>query len=359
MSKNLHNNDDGAVAQKVQQTVTAHDLLAPGALVLLLVSGGSDSVAMAHLLPLLYPQNNFAVLHVNHGLRSQAADEDERFVVELCAMLGLPCWVERVDVAATAAQTGDNVEQAGRKLRYARAHTRLECWCDEQGVAPTNGRIATAHTLDDRAETLLMRVIVGGGSGSLGSIPYCNGVVVRPLLDCRHNALRTWLLTQEGAGGQGAVELSQAARVGKLWCEDESNADTTYARAYVRHELLPLLKKRNPRILETLAKNANVLACESAYLDEQAHALLPLTSASFLAPEALLRRAIYLAYKEVADGLAPDARISFEHIDCIAREGARLGFARHLPGGIEVRNVKGRLVFCVAKPPRHIPHASK
>jgi hypothetical protein len=120
---------------------------------------------------------------------------------------------------------------------------------------------------------------------------------------------------------------------------------------------MPLLQSRNPKILETLSKTADVLATESAYLDEQAQALLPLTTASFQAPLALLRRAIYLAYAQAAQTLAPDARISFEHINRIASEGARAGFAWHLPGGIEVRNIKGSLIFSPAKPPKHNPGA--
>jgi tRNA(Ile)-lysidine synthase len=343
----------GILSDNILQTVSTFELLpmqTPLSMqtpVLLMVSGGSDSVSMAHLLPKLYPQNKFYVLHVNHQLRGQDASADEQFVAELCQQLDLPYKIERVDVAAIAAQQGDNLEQAGRKLRYSLANAELDDICDDLGVDPASGRIATAHTIDDRAETLLMRIIVGGGSASLSSIPYRNQRVIRPLLDCRREDLQTWLLEQ--GVGFGTLSSSQP------WREDASNADTTYSRAFVRHKIMPLLQERNPKILETLAKNANVLAAESAYLDQQARALLPLQTASFQAPLALLRRAIYMAYSEAAQDLAPDARIDFEHIDLIAKQGARFGFACHLPGGIELRNVKGHLSFKVAKPPRHTP----
>jgi tRNA(Ile)-lysidine synthase len=203
--------------------------------------------------------------------------------------------------------------------------------------------ILTAHTADDRAETLLQRLLVGGGSGSLSSIPARNGCVVRPLLNCTKEELRRWLVAQN------------VCIDGYLWREDATNLDTAYSRAFVRHELMPLLTKRNPRIVEGLNRTADLLADESAWLDEQAARLLPLSKDSFAAPLPLLRRAIYLACNQAIDELACEARITFEHVNLIAREGARTGFACQIPGGIEVRNVRGSLQFKKAKPPRHDP----
>ncbi|MDR2672771.1 MAG: tRNA lysidine(34) synthetase TilS [Coriobacteriales bacterium] len=328
---------------RVKQTVATQRLLEQAAIVVLMVSGGSDSVALARLMPTLYPANHFEVLHVNHQLRADAADADESFVQKLCAELDLPCTIERINVAALAKKRGESLEQAGRAARYERAEALLDELCLAKGMLPQQGRIATAHTMDDRAETYLMRVIVGGGSGSLASIPYQRGRIIRPLLDCRKQVLADWLRENFGASA---------------WREDASNADTAQARAFVRHDLLPLLAGRNPTIVETLARSADVLTVESAYLTAAAEELLPLTSASFNAPLALLRRAIYLAADAAFKELAPGARITFEHIDLIAAKGAKPGFACHLPGGIEVRNSKGELRFFAAKPPQHDPRTN-
>lgn len=285
------------------------------------------------------------VLHVNHLLRGSDADADEHFVVRLCAGLGIGCIVEREDVAALAAATGEGTEQAGRRLRYRFAEAALDAFSKELGVEPAAGRILTAHTSDDRAETLLQRLIVGGGGNSLSSIPRRNGRIVRPLLDCTREELRDWL-TESG----NSVE-------GSLWREDATNLDTNYSRAFVRHELLPLLAKRNPQIVEGLNRTAEVLSDESAWMDQLASELLPLRRESFAAPLPLVRRAVYLACNQAISELAPGARVTFRHIDLIVNEGSRNGFACQIPGGIEVRTRKGSVYFKKAKPPRHDPRA--
>lgn len=316
----------------------------------LMISGGSDSVALLHLTKALSADSQpLRVFHLNHLLRGDEADADEHFVVELCALLAFDCTVKRVDVAATAAATGESVEQAGRRIRYELANAELAALCKSSQADVLQGHICTAHTAEDRAETLLQRLIVGGGGSSLASIPLQNGSLVRPLLFCTRDELQHWLLNLN-------VSVD-----GFLWREDSTNANTAYSRAFVRHELLPLLATRNPRIVESLNRSATVLADESLYLDEQAQALLPLHTESFAFPLPLLRRAIYLACRDAIDQLAPDARITFDHIELIASQGSRAGFACQIPGGIEVRNVLGKITFTKAKPPQHDPrtHVSK
>jgi tRNA(Ile)-lysidine synthase len=184
--------------EKIITLVEAHDMLpAIGRVpVVLMVSGGSDSVALARLLPVLYPQHLYTILHINHQLRAEDAEKDELFVVHLAQELDLPCEVRRVDIGVLAAKTGDNLEQAGRSTRYREANVLLDGLCEQAGADPTLGRIVTAHTLDDRVETFFMRSIVGGGVGALGSIPYVNGRVIRPLLDCTRLDLQGWLHAQ-------------------------------------------------------------------------------------------------------------------------------------------------------------------
>jgi tRNA(Ile)-lysidine synthase len=163
------------------------------------------------------------------------------------------------------------------------------------------------------------------------------------MLDCSKQELQDWI-THKG------LHIN-----GRLWCEDATNLDATYPRAFVRHELLPLLEQRNPQIVKSLNRTAEILTAESSWMNQQAADLLPLTIASFSAPPPLLRRAVYLACNLAIEELAPEARITFEHVDLIAREGGKSGFACQIPGGIEVRMVKGSLTYKKAKPPLHDP----
>ena len=359
------------VIRTVERTLGRHDMLSVGhdALVILMVSGGSDSVAMAHILPQLLPQEHFMILHINHRLRGEEADEDERFVVELARELALPCEVRRIDVAALATESGDNIEQAGRAVRYAVANELLDELCLKADVDPAFGRIATAHTLDDRAETFFMRTIVGAGMGALSSIPYRNERVIRPLLDCSRQQLRDWL-EQQGATQQGATQqdtshlgekqqdtVQESSPAGFHWREDATNSDTSHSRAFVRHELIPLMQARNPELLKTVAGTLDNLAYDDRLLskmtdeleqrlvihdDGPQNGIVKIDGALFHEDRALVRRLI----RRVCIHVAPkDKCITHEHIVSIAEQGNRVGFVTVIPGAITVTNEYGTLVI--------------
>jgi tRNA(Ile)-lysidine synthase len=199
------------LARAVERTIRRHAMLAGGETVLVAVSGGSDSVALLHILTLLAPtwRLRLHALHVDHGLRAGSA-HDAELVCALGARLGVPVDVERVQVGA------GSVEAAARTARYA----ALEAWADRVGAA----HIAVGHTADDQAETVLMRVLGGAGVRGLAAIPPVRGRIIRPLLESRRQALRDAL---------------QAA--GLPWVEDPSNRDPKFLRNRIRHDLLPLL----------------------------------------------------------------------------------------------------------------------
>ncbi|MDR2196701.1 MAG: tRNA lysidine(34) synthetase TilS [Coriobacteriales bacterium] len=324
--------------------------------VILMVSGGSDSVALAQLLPRLYPQHRYTVLHVNHQLRGACADEDERFVAALARRLGLSYELHSVDIAArAAAQTNGNLEDVGRKARYQAACELLDERCRAAGCDPARGRIATAHTRDDRVETLFMRLIVGAGAGGLSSIPFVNGRVIRPLLDCARAELREALLRE--ALREDVPQGDQAPCEHELWREDASNRDTRRLRAFVRHEVIPLLETRNSQLRATLARSLDVLAEEDAFLSRQAQELAerylvidrilpePLATIDaklFECDPVLVRRVIHRACSAV---MPEGARLTSEHLRRIAREGARVGFATDIPGDVTVRAVCGTLII--------------
>jgi tRNA(Ile)-lysidine synthase len=333
-----------------------------------MVSGGSDSVALARLLPRLYPQQSYTILHVNHQLRGEDAEGDERFVVALAHELGLPCEARRIDVAAlTAARANGNVEDVGRQARYEAATEVLDGLCRQAGLNPARGRIATAHTRDDRVETLFMRLIVGGGGSGLSSIPFVNGRTIRPLLNCTRAELREAVVKVRVP--LTTVPLTTRPTPGHaLWREDASNRDTRRLRAFVRHEVIPLLEARNPELPATVARSLDVLADEDAYLQRRTDELLGqasipcsndgeirLASTLFDEDPVLVRRAVREACRRV---MPPNARLTFEHIAAVAANGRHIGFATDIPGDVTVRNVCGTLVIrqkTAAEKPRHDP----
>jgi tRNA(Ile)-lysidine synthase len=221
---------------RVRRIIRAHDLARPDTRVLVALSGGSDSVALAYLLAELAQRNELrvaGVVHLNHQLRP-AADDEEAFCGELAARLGWPFRSRRADVAARARAERRSVEDAARAARYeffGQARLRLEA-----------DAIALGHTRDDQAETFLLRLIRGAGSRGLSGMHPRRGHIIRPLLDCRRRELRSFLEER-----------------GVPFVHDESNDDVSIPRNRVRAELLPLLERRfNPSIIDVLADEARL-----------------------------------------------------------------------------------------------------
>jgi len=183
------------------------------------VSGGADSVALFLLLQELREELGIvlSVAHLNHKLRAAASDADEKFVAKLAAKHGLEFHVESADVAARARREKTNLEDAGRRARYA-FFARLVA----EGRVD---RVAVAHTSDDQAETVLAHILRGTGLAGLGGIHPRTECVIRPLLNVRRPELRAYLRSKK-----------------QKWREDATNQDTARTRARIRKKLLPLLE---------------------------------------------------------------------------------------------------------------------
>ncbi|MDY4691766.1 MAG: tRNA lysidine(34) synthetase TilS, partial [Atopobiaceae bacterium] len=230
--------------------------------VVLMVSGGADSTALLVLAATStldvcdgrgearVARERLHVLHVNHMLRGLDAEEDEEYVRSLSERFGIPCTVVRADVAALAASRPDgNVENAGREVRYAAANRLANELSERAGTPRCAARILTAHTANDRAETFLMNAVRGSGSSGLSSIPRRRNRIVRPLLDRTHDDLCDLLRMR-----------------GIVWREDDTNSDTRYLRAYVRHEVMPVVEARNPHVVSSISSTCDILSDEDAYL---------------------------------------------------------------------------------------------
>ena len=317
--------------------------------VILMVSGGADSMALLHMAatePLdlgdgaglvRVAKERLHVLHVNHLLRGKDADADQHFVQETCDLLGIHCTVLRVDVAKLAQERDGNVEEIGRRVRYDAARELAQKLCVEQGVSRQKAKILTAHTADDRAETFMMNVMRGSGMSGLTSIPRHRGLIYRPLLDYTHDQLKDWLKTR-------TLE----------WHEDATNTDTHYLRAYMRHNVLPLLKARNPMLVQTVCKIADLMADEDDYLEGKAARKLRQITLRKSEPSLVLdalklsstdvviaRRVVRI----VARQLIPEAWLEFRHVDAVLEAVATGVGVANLPQNLEARVRLGTVTF--------------
>ena len=317
--------------------------------VILMVSGGADSMALLHMAvtePLdlgdgaglaHIAKERLHVLHVNHLLRGADADADQHFVQETCDSLGIPCTALCVDVAKLAQERDGNVEDVGRRVRYDAARELAQKLCTEQVVSRQKAKILTAHTADDRAETFMMNVVRGSGMSGLASIPRHRGLIYRPLLGYTHDQLKDWLK---------ARTLD--------WHEDATNTDTHYLRAYMRHNVLPLLKARNPLLVQTVCKIADLMTDEDDYLEAKAARKLrqiTLRKSEFsLVLDALklsstdmviARRVVRI----VARQLIPEAWLEFRHVDAVLEAVAAGVGVANLPQNLEARVRLGTVTF--------------
>jgi tRNA(Ile)-lysidine synthase len=237
------------VAARVLRTIRRHRLIPDAGRVVAAVSGGSDSVALAHVLSELTGSGTFTLAglaHLNHQLRPGAADDDEAFCRDLAARLSVPFVAETCDVGERARQEGTSVEDAGHRARYTFYERTL--------VQVSAARLALGHTSDDQAETFLLRLIRGAGPRGLSSMHPRAGVVIRPLLETTREELRAYL-----------------SEIGVAYRDDETNLDVSVPRNRIRHELLPFLIERfNPAIVKALSREAAIAREDSRYLDDRA-----------------------------------------------------------------------------------------
>jgi tRNA(Ile)-lysidine synthase len=305
----------------VRRALEGCPVVRPGATLVAALSGGADSVALTDALVRVGKQRGFRVhaAHLDHGLRPGSA-EDALFCERLCDRLGVRLTVGRVDVAARARLSRRGIEETARGERYAFLR---EVKRSERAVA-----IAVAHTRDDQAETLLMRLLRGSGSIGLGAMRPSAGDLLRPLLELPRAEVVRYL-----------------ARRGLSWREDPSNADPAFARNRVRVELLPYLEARfNPRIREALARSASLLADEAALVTSLADELLARSGrrspgafalpleALREAPPALARCAVRRAL-ESEGGLRGVGFVHVERLLALAASPAPSGRRLALPGG--------------------------
>lgn len=312
--------------EQVLESIRRHGLLKAGDRVSVAVSGGSDSVALLRLLLELREELGIvlSVAHFHHGIRGAEADADAEFVASLARSHNLELHSCGGDAPAHARAKQASLETAARELRYQFfAHLLKNGMVD---------KIATAHTLDDQAETVLMKTLRGAGTRGLAGIyPALKSGLVRPLLGIRRAALEEYLRAMK-----------------QDWREDSSNRDRRHLRNRVRHELLPLLERDfNPEVARVLAETAEVARGEEEFWQREVERLLPGVCAqdgSSLQVEPLLAQPLAVQRRLVRAALErAGAAFDFRHGEEILRLAQKSRGALELAGGWRVVRVKREL----------------
>jgi len=314
--------------------------------VIVAVSGGADSTALLLALHELRSAHKLSVklcvAHLDHKLR-ESSTRDAKSVAALAEKLGYECVIGRSKVAEIAQANGDNLEQAAREARYK--------FLERTAKRKSSNYVLTGHTMDDQAETVLLRLMRGSASSGLGGMELLRPLgknssikLVRPLLWARRS------------------ETEAYCRVRKTeFLRDEMNDDQSFARVKVRHQLLPLMQSFNNKIVEAISRTASQLREDSDVLVNDSDALLKRAAVLdqledqtetvvldvkvlAAAPPALRRRALR---QWISEARGSSRRLEMVHLLAVEKllDGTAGGRVVELPGGSRVRRVRSRLEF--------------
>ena len=294
---------------KLYRFLKEYDMVSPGDTVICAVSGGADSVALLFAMYLLQGKLDITLeaAHFNHHLRGEESDADEAFVREFCHRYDIPLHLGGAQV--TAGKKG--LEAAARDARYA-------------FLRSLNGKIATAHTADDNAETVLMHLVRGTGLKGLGGITPVHGNIIRPMLGITRQEVESFL---------------------EEWClshvEDSSNASDAFLRNRIRRSIMPLLKQENPKLAENLSAMALRLREDEILLSRQANfPTLPTVESLKTMEKPLRSRCLEVFLKE--NGVKEPEQTHIAQVEALVfsdRPSARAS----LPGGVTVARCYDRL----------------
>lgn len=311
--------------KEIENTIKSHNLVSEKDKILVALSGGSDSVFLLRVLNDLKQRLGFSLFaaHLNHSLRAEA-DTEEAFVIDLCKSLDIPCYTKKVHVKTISQRTGESLETVGRCERYS--------FFNELKKLHGFNKIATAHHLDDNAETILMHFIRGCGGNGLRGIEYMrHDGIIRPLLDVPKKSI---------------VECCEAC--GFSYVTDMSNFEPDFTRNRVRLELIPEILKFNPNFCNVITKNSMLFSEDEEFLDDFAETEFNqnyidgglLKSVVDKSPMAIKRRLIQKLYQSFQNS---KENLSLGYIDAILAL-TKTGQSVSLPNNLEAILSYGKFI---------------
>ncbi|MBW1898049.1 MAG: tRNA lysidine(34) synthetase TilS [Deltaproteobacteria bacterium] len=340
----------GRLIERVVRTIKDYSMLYSKDSVLACVSGGSDSVALLHILSILSPRFNIkiGIAHLDHSLRVKESEQDAKFVESLALKLGLPFHIKKMHVQKFAEKEKLSVEDAGRKARYNFFLNISE----KKGYS----RIATAHHAGDNAELILMNMLRGSGKSGLSGIPPVRRKgeknIIRPLIHLSKNEIHAFL-----------------SENGLYYVQDSTNLDTKYLRNRIRHNLIPKMKSSyNSKIVDALNRMGTIIQDEENWIEEivdremngmvfrENDRSIRFSASHFIEkPLPLRRRIVRSLIRQVKGDLK---KITYGHIDSTLHliESSRSEGQVHLPDEILIEVLAGQVLISktkrIARPPK-------
>lgn len=302
-----------------------YSMLPEGSAVLVGFSGGADSMALLSVLWTLAAETSGKVvaLHVNHGIRGEAADRDEKVCSSFCESRNIPFYVLHANIPEIASETGEGLEECGRRIRYE--------WFQKMGTdlfPDTTWRIATAHNANDSVETVLFHLARGTSLKGMTGIPPVRDSVIRPLIDCTRAEIESYCEEES---------LS--------YVTDYTNFDNDFSRNRLRNLVLPEIQLINPNAVECISRSSRNFALDEEYLEGETFKVLEqsrdgdtyLTDPILCAPKAIGFRVLAEILGEVS-GVQPETK-HIEALYGVLASGGQL----QIPTGLIVRVHQGVL----------------
>ncbi len=303
---------------KTVEALQKQQMLLEGMHVCVCLSGGADSAVLLHVMYSLQEQLGIklSACHFHHGIRGEEADRDQEFCCMLCDGYDIPFYTEKADLPALQPQSGMSMEAFAREKRYR--------WFDSLEKQHGIQRFATAHHLDDNAETVLFRAIRGTTVSGLSGIPSVRGKFIRPFLSVTKREI-----------------LAYASEASLSFVEDSSNSSFDYTRNYLRHAVLPAMEKVNPAVKDALSRLSVYAATDNDFIESMLPPFSAFQDCSGLHP-AILQRTVSRNHQIVTG-----TGLCYQHLDTIM-EAISSGHNTRitLPGGYECVVCENVFSFC-------------
>lgn len=305
---------------KILKTISKYKMLEKTEKVVVGLSGGADSVSLTHALLKISREKNFEIeaVHVNHGIRGNEAERDENFSKDFCKKLGIKLTVRKISIPEIAKRLKMSTEEAGRMARYK---ILKEIAGEEKRV-----KIATAHTLSDSIETLIMRLASGTSLKGLCGIPPTRENIIRPLIEIKRE------------------EIEEYCKENNLnFVDDSSNFERDYTRNKIRLDIIPKLKNINPNFENTVARTLNLLKNDEEFIEKETEKALKLNSLSEILnlPTAIKSRALLKIIKNFTK-----ERIEEKHIKNLENLIIKKSGKICIPGGKMLELKNGEITLC-------------